>query len=66
MDTATIKKNICWFSLWCLKYIKSCDRSEEWDKNKEKGADIAMSDYFKTLREPILSNRKRQMKNRIK
>ena len=33
--------------------------SEEWDKNKEKGACIVVRDYFKTLREAILSNRKR-------
>ena len=34
-------------------------------KNKEQVRDVVLSDHFKTLREP-LSNRKEQMKNRIK
>ena len=35
-------------------------------KNKEGGRDIVMSDYFKTLREPLIAQqKKKQMRNEI-
>ena len=35
-------------------------------KDKEQMHDMVMSDHFKTLREPIIEQQKKQMKNRIK
>ena len=36
-------------------------------KDNEQGRDVVMSDYFKTLREPLIEQqKKKQMKNRIK
>ena len=36
-------------------------------KNQEGGHELAMSDYFKTLREPLIEQqKKKQMRNRMK
>jgi len=36
-------------------------------KDNEQGRDLVMSDYFKTLREPLIEQqKKKQMKNRMK
>ena len=35
-------------------------------KNKEQVRDVVMSDHFKTLREPLIEQQKKQIQNRIK
>ena len=48
------------------KLVKAVTAFKNELEDKEKMHDITMSDHFKTLREPIIEQQKKQMKNRIK
>ena len=65
MDIEKIKK-LAEENFEASKLMKAVTEVKNELKDKEQMRDVVMSDHFKTLREPLLSNRKKQMKNRIK
>ena len=48
------------------KLVKAVTAFKNELKDKEQMRDVVMSDHFKTLREPLIEQQKKQMKNRIK
>ena len=48
------------------KLVKAVTAFKNELKDKEKMHDITMSEHFKTLREPLIEQQKKQMKNRTK
>ena len=66
MDISKIKK-LAEENIKADELMKAVTEVKNEIKNREQTRDAVMSDHFKTLREPLLlSNRKKQMKNRIK
>ena len=65
MDIAKIKK-MAEQDYEAGKLMKAVTAVKNEVKDKQRVHDVVMSDHFKTLREPIIEQQKKNMKNRIK